>query len=130
MRGQGLQVDSAIRKAIEDAAQDRLMRHYRDQGWTVTDTRQNHPYDAVAVRGTERIFLEAKGTQSRGHSVIVTRNEVDHARKHPGLCMMGVWSGIRLIDGDVDPQSGQFEILAFNPDKGLLSPRDFDWTLP
>ncbi|MFE5836710.1 protein NO VEIN domain-containing protein [Arthrobacter sp. NPDC056493] len=88
-RGQGLQMDSEVRKALEDAAQDRLMCHYRDRGWTVTDTRWNRPYDAHADRGGERIYLEAKGTQSRGESVIVTRNEVDHARQHPGLCWMG-----------------------------------------
>ncbi|MEV7132134.1 DUF3883 domain-containing protein [Arthrobacter sp. NPDC093128] len=130
-RGQGLQMDAEVRRAIEDAAQDRLMRHYRDDGWTVTDTRHNRPYDAVAERGGERIYLEAKGTQSRGDSVIVTRNEVDHARQHPGLCMMGVWSGMRLRpDGIVDPGAGTFRILPFDPDTKDLRPRDFDWTLP
>lgn len=129
-QGQGLQMDAEARRAIENAAQDRLMRHYRDLGWTVTDTRQNRPYDAVAVRGTERIYLEAKGTQSRGDSVIVTRNEVDHARLYPGLCMMGVWSRIRITDGVVDPDTGTFRILPFNPDDRQLSPRDFDWKLP
>jgi hypothetical protein len=129
-QGQGLQMDAEVRRAIENAAQDRLMRHYRDCGWAVTDTRQNHPYDAEAVKGAERIYLEAKGTQSRGDSVILTRNEVDHARQHPGLCMMGVWSGIRFVDGAVDPGAGVFRILPFNPDDGQLLPRDFDWTLP
>ncbi|WP_028280803.1 DUF3883 domain-containing protein [Arthrobacter sp. H5] len=128
--GQGLQMDPDVRRAIENAAQDRLMRYYRDRGWTVTDTRQNHPYDAVAVRDTERIYLEAKGTQSRGYSVIVTRNEVDHARQHPGLCVMGVWSGMRFLDGEVDPETGDFRIFDFNPADRQLSPRDFDWTLP
>lgn len=128
--GQGLQMDAVVRKAIENAAQDRLMEYYRDRGWTVMDTRQNRPYDAEAVSGADRIYLEAKGTQSRGDSVIVTRNEVNHARQHPGLCMMGVWSGIRFVDGAVDPESGVFRILAFNPVDGQLLPRDFDWTLP
>ncbi|MGN6405687.1 DUF3883 domain-containing protein [Sinomonas sp.] len=128
--GQGLQMDPEARRAIEDAAQERLMRHYRERGWTVTDTRQGHPYDAIAVRGDERVYLEAKGTQSRGDSVIVTRNEVDHARRHPGLCVMGVWSGMRFKDGELDPEAGHFRTLAFNPDDHDLRPRDFDWTLP
>ncbi|WP_426997096.1 DUF3883 domain-containing protein [Pseudarthrobacter sp. N5] len=128
--GQGLQMDAEVRRAIENAAQDRLMRYYRDLGWTVTDTRQNRPYDAEAVRGAERIYLEAKGTQSRGDSVIVTRNEVDHARRYPGLCLMGVWSGMRLVDGEVDPETGDFRIVDFNPEDRQLRPRDFDWTLP
>ncbi|MDP9885383.1 hypothetical protein J2W21_002905 [Sinomonas atrocyanea] len=129
-RGQGLQMDAAVRREIEDAAQDRLMNYYRDEGWTVTDTRQNRPYDAVAMRGTEKIFLEAKGTQSRGTSVIVTRNEVDHARQHPGRCRIGVWSGMRMVDGKVDLEAGRFDIIDFDPHDQELRPRDFDWTLP
>lgn len=129
-RSQGLQMGADVRRAIENAAQDRLMGYYRDRGWIVTDTRQNHPYDAVAVRDTERIYLEAKGTQSRGDSVIVTRNEVSHARQHPKSCFMGVWSGMRLLDGVVDSEAGKFRIIAFNPDEQHLHPRDFDWTLP
>jgi len=129
-KGQGLQMDAEVRRAIENAAQDRLMRYYRGLGWTVTDTRHNRPYDAEAVRGADRVYLEAKGTTSRGDSVIVTRNEVDHARQYPGLCMMGVWSGMQLVDGEVDPEAGEFKILPFNPDDGQLRPRDFDWTIP
>lgn len=128
--GQGLQMDAEVRKVIENAAQERLMAYYRDRGWTVTDTRQNRPYDAVAVRDRETIYLEAKGTQSMGETVIVTRNEVEHARQNPGLCIMGVWSGMRLLDGVVDPGAGDFRLLPFDPDERQLRPRDFDWTLP
>lgn len=101
------------------------MAHYRDRGWKVTDTRQNRPYDAVAVRDRETIYLEAKGTQSKGATVIVTRNEVEHARQNPGLCIMGVWSGMRLLDGVVDSEAGDFKILPFNPEERQLRPRDF-----
>jgi hypothetical protein len=128
--GQGLQMDAEVRKSIENAAQDRLMAYYRDRGWTVTDTRQNRPYDAVAARDRETIYLEAKGTQSMGETVIVTRNEVEHARQNLGLCIMGVWSGMRLLDGAVDSETGIFRILPFNPEERQLRPRDFDWTLP
>ncbi|MGO4650231.1 DUF3883 domain-containing protein [Arthrobacter sp. 2RAF22] len=128
--GQGLQLDADIRKAVENAAQDRLMGYYRDRGWTVTDTRHNRPYDAEAVKGAEQIYLEAKGTQSIGDTVIVTRNEVSHARQYPGLCRMGVWSGMRITDGVVDPDVGSFRILPFSPDDGRFRPRGFDWTLP
>lgn len=128
--GQGLQMDAEVRKAIEDTAQDRLMSYFRDRGWTVTDTRQNRPYDAVADKGAERIYLEAKGTQSRGDSVILTRNEVYHARHHPGAWVMGVWSDVKLVDGVVDRRSGKFRVLPFSPNDEDLRPRDFDWILP
>lgn len=129
-RGQGLQMDPEVRKAIENAAQDRLMNYYRKRGWTVTDTRQNRPYDAVAMKGRETRYLEAKGTQSKGGTVIVTPNEVEHAQQNPGLCIMGIWSGMRLLDGAVDPEEGDFTILPFDPEERQLRPRAFDWTLP
>ena len=129
-RGQGRQLDARLRKIIEDAAQDRLMQHFLDDDWVVTDTHLNRPYDAVAVKNGKTLYLEAKGTQSRGESVIVTRNEVEHARSHPGECVVGVWSGIRIVDGEVDPNCGGFRLLDFDPDAGQLKPRDYDWWLP
>lgn len=130
-QGQGIQMDPEMRKAIEDAAQNRLMESYRQRGWDVTDTRLGNPYDAVAVKGSEVIYLEAKGTQSRGETVIVTRNEVLHARQHPGQCRIGVWSGMAFTpDGKVDPDAGVFTELPFAPNDQDLQARDFDWTLP
>jgi hypothetical protein len=37
---------------------------------------------------------------------------------------------MRLVDGEVDPESGDFRILPFDPDDQDLRPRDFDWLLP
>src|SRR5699024_2815327 len=78
--GQGREADSVRRKAIEDAAQDWLMQHYRDAGWMVRDTRFSGPYDAVATRYGQKLYLESKGTQSSGEAVFVTRGEIEHAR--------------------------------------------------
>jgi len=41
-----------------------------------------------------------------------------------------VWSGIRIDDDEVDPESGEFRLLDFDPDAGELKPRDYDWWLP
>jgi Domain of unknown function (DUF3883) len=106
------------------------MQQFRDDAWVVTDTRHNRPYDAEAVKDGKTLYLEAKGTQSRGESVIVTRNEVEHAWSHPGECVVRVWSGIRIDDDEVDPESGEFRLLDFDPDAGELKPRDYDWWLP
>jgi hypothetical protein len=37
---------------------------------------------------------------------------------------MGVWSGMRITDGLVDPDAGTFRILPFKSDDGQLLPRD------
>lgn len=122
------QQDPIRRKKVEDAAQERLMKHYRNQGWEVEDTHIGHPYDALATRGSERLFLEAKGTESSGEAVLVTPNEVAHVRANPGECVMGIWAGVTLTDEvEVDPRSGHFRVLPFAPDTGSLQPTGYEW---
>lgn len=62
----GLQMDPDLSKAIENAAQYRLLRHYRDEGWQVTDTLHNRHYNAVPVMGSEMLYLDTTGAHSRG----------------------------------------------------------------
>ncbi len=126
--GQGRIQDPERRKKIEDAAQDRLTCHYENLGYEVQDVRYQGPYDAIATRGTETRYLEAKGTTTAGDTVIVTRNEVAWARTHPDQCVIGIWAGIRFTpDGEVDPEQGTFTVHPWNPDTGTLTPRDHDW---
>ncbi|WP_280305044.1 hypothetical protein [Nocardia abscessus] len=125
---QGRVSDAERRRLIENAAQNRLMAHYRRLGWQVRDTRYAGPYDAVATKGAATLYLEAKGTQSTGEVVLVTHGEVVHARTNHGRCVMGIWSGITLDDtGRVDESSGSFEIIPFTPDSGTLIPLEYRW---
>lgn len=126
--GQGVQVDVARRKAVEDAAQDWLMRHYEADGWEVRDTRFSGPYDAVATKDGETVYLEAKGTQGSDGAVLLTRGEVEHARRNRGNCVIGIWSGIRFTaDDEVDQTSGSTLIMPFEPDTGTLTALQYRW---
>lgn len=126
---QGWQLDPARRKKVEDAAQEMLMEHFRQEGWTVQDVRVGNPYDAIAVKDGRMLWLEAKGTETSGGSVIVTRNEVGWARKHPGQRILGVLSDIVFLsNGEVDASKGVFRLLTWNPDSGVLACRDYDFT--
>jgi hypothetical protein len=88
------------------------MRHYRDLGWRVTDTRYGNPFDAVAIKGQERIYLEAKGTQSPGETVFLTRGEVEHARANGGQCVLGVWASMQFDGNDeIDPLTSTFRMF-------------------
>lgn len=127
-RGQGRVVDAKLRKQIEDAAQDRLMQYFAELGWLVKDVRYTEPFDAVATKGEVSRYLEAKGTTGSGDTIIVTRNEIAHARRHPGECIMGVLTFIERDDnGDIDPESGEFWIGPFDPDAGELSPIAYEF---
>lgn len=126
--GQGFLVNAAQRKAIEDAAQDWLMQHYRDEGWKVSDTRYSGPYDAVATKGGRTIYLEAKGTQNSGEAVFLTAGEVEHARRNGGDCFIGIWSGMRFNDqGEIDDDEGETIIMPFEPDLGTLTALQYRW---
>lgn len=126
--GQARLLDAVRRKAVEDAAQNWLMKVYRDAGWVVQDTHIGNPFDARATKNGKVLYLEAKGTQTAGATVIVTRNEVGHALDHPGQNVIGIWSGIRLgADGKVDPKSGTKTIRMWDPKQEDLSPISYDW---
>lgn len=126
--GQGRTLDPLRRKKIEDAAQTRLMKHFEDRGWDVEDTRFGNPFDARATKGEATLYLEAKGSTSPGETVIITRGEIRWTREHPGQCMVGIWSGMRLDpDGEVDPKAGTFRVVEFAPRKVDLAPIAYDW---
>ncbi|MGX1778102.1 hypothetical protein ACWIGW_38765 [Nocardia brasiliensis] len=126
--GQRRQPDPARRKKVEQAAQHRLMDYYESLGWSVVDTHTANSFDALARRGAAVLYLEAKGTESAGASVLVTRGEVEHALAHPGRCMMGIWSGMEFgDDGEIDPNSGSFRVIPFEPDRGCLTVVGYEW---
>lgn len=105
------------------------MEHFRKDGWTVQDVRFGNPYDAVATKDGRTLWLEAKGTETSGASVTVTHNEVDWARAHPNDCILGILSDVTFLpNGEVDASSGTFRILNWNPDRGALAPRAYDFT--
>jgi hypothetical protein len=106
-----------------------LMEHFRKDKWTVQDVRFGNPYDAIATKDGRTLWLEAKGTETSGASVIVTRNEVEWARDHPGDCVLGILSDVAfLANGEIDAASGAFRLFTWNPEGGALAPRAYDFT--
>ena len=126
--GQAYLSDTERRLAIEEYAQTMLMQHFERLGWDVEDTHLNAPYDAIARKGSQIQYLEAKGTMSEGDSVLVTSGEVDWARDHPDQCVMGIVSGIRFgAAGAIEQGSGSLRLLDWAPDRGTLTPKQFSW---
>lgn len=128
--GQARERDAARRRAVEEAAQKWLEKEFKDAGWLVEDTHISNPFDARATKNGRTVYLEAKGTQTLGGTVIVTRNEIAHALAHPGDCVIGIWSGIRFgKNGKVDPRSGAKTIRDWRPVAKDLAPIAYDWTV-
>lgn len=91
------------------------------------DTRYGNPFDAVATKAGSTRYLEAKGTETDGASVIVTAGEVEWARQHKGECVLGIVSGIRFVGDELDVGSGELTLHVWDPDTGVLTAKSYSW---
>lgn len=129
--GRGREPAPARHRAVEEAAWERLAQHFRADGWQVEDTRTTQPYDAVATRGPQTRYLTATGTQTAADHVLVTEEEIEHARAHPDACVLGVLAGVVLDEaGDAVPGTGHLRVLPWDPDAGTLTPATYRYAPP
>jgi Domain of unknown function (DUF3883) len=125
--GQGFGITSAERRAIEEHAMIRAIRHYELEGYRVT--RVGRPYDLHCVRSddpAEELHVEVKGTQGLGGTIILTENEVRHARRNSQHMHLFVVHSIRLSTsraGKVLVKGGQVELKEnWSPMPASLTP--------
>lgn len=91
----GFELNAKVRKAIEDHAVARVTKHYERAGWTVRP--QGAPYDLECTKPKhESRFVEVKGSRGPARSVLLTLNEVDHARSHHPNTALAVVHGIKI----------------------------------
>jgi hypothetical protein len=132
-RGQGFQPDAKCRRIIERHAQRLAEEHFEAEGYVVADVSSTHPYDLLCRRGSELLHVEAKGTTGDGTSIILTRNEVEHARQNNGQAALIVVSGIRvsITSGEWTAEGGTIKVyLPWDVDAGVLTPIAYNCTLP
>jgi hypothetical protein len=131
-RGQGFQLDQAAKVAIEARAMNMAIDFY-SKDWQVEDVHSRESYDLVCRRGTEVRHVEVKGTANDGTEVILTPNEVTHARanRHAVLFVVSNITIQRADDGSVTAGGGQY--TCYDPwhlDDGTLTPVGFRYQVP
>lgn len=96
-KGQGFGLTSTQRTAVERHAMKLAHAFLVEQGWTeIDDTSLGHPYDFHCRKGSRELFVEVKGTTSKGTTVNLTRGEVEHHHaKYPDNALVIV-AGITL----------------------------------
>ena len=107
--------------------------HFIQEGYDVTDVSRYSSYDLHCSRETEELRVEVKGTTGRGDSVFLTRNEVEHARRHCGRVAIFVVRNIVLDRTGPGPVARGGDISIIRPwdnDQGVLTPIQFEYTLP
>jgi hypothetical protein len=96
--GQGFRVSPELRKKIEDYAMKKAQEHYISHGWTVQDVSKPESYDLHCVKGNQELRVEVKGTTSDGREVLLTPNEVSHAREaYPQVALSSTWPTVAFF---------------------------------
>jgi hypothetical protein len=123
-----------VRRAVERHAMRAATEHYRAQGWTVEDVSAFCPYDLHCDQGGRVLCVEVKGTASTGERVVLTRNEVAHARAmHPDTALF-VLADVTVVkeDGDTPSARGGREVIVqpWIPRDEHLEPIAFEYSIP
>lgn len=111
--GQGRNLDPEQRRAVAGYAMMLATRHLEQEGWKVRDVSRSNSYDLECVRpGSPPLHVEVKGTTLPGPVVILTKNEVAHAREqHPNVALFIV-HGIQLSHAeDGTPVAGDGTVV-------------------
>jgi hypothetical protein len=112
-RGQDFTSDAVARRAVERLAVHEAERYFQRRGWNTEDVGDAESYDLRCTASDVELRVEVKGTTSSGGTVMLTRNEVTHAREFPRVALF-VLSGIRLsrdAAGGVTAAGGQARVV-------------------
>lgn len=99
---QGFVASARIRRAIELRAMD-LARDHLAKTWDkVEDVSGQECFDFLCMNATRELHVEVKGTTLDGAVVLLTRNEVEHARSHSHKTALIIVSHIEVRDDGPD----------------------------
>lgn len=106
---------TAMRRAVELWAMERVTRHFREAGWTVVDVSGDRSYDLHCTRNDDYICVEVKGTTGAADRVSLTANEIRNANsEHPRTAL----AIVRRIDLDLagkEPMACGGELVVYTP---------------
>ncbi len=128
-------IDTQVRRAIELRAVQVSTEYYRASGWHVEDTSMQQSYDLRCTYPNKpELHVEVKGTTGTGEQVILTTNEVEHARRqHPNVAL-AIVSHIQVtIDEKRVPWASGGELRVLEPwtiDEGKLTVTQYTYDVP
>jgi len=128
-QGQGFASTAAERRAIENHAMSRALKHFGKRYSRVENvSKQKGVLDLrCGTAGNVRVHVEVKGTTTSGDSVILTRAEVARARSSASA--LYVLHSIKL-KGETASGGHERVIYKWVIGKGRLTPLNFTYRLP
>jgi hypothetical protein len=96
---------------------------YERAGWDVADVSASQSFDLRCYREGEEIRVEVKGTTSEGWRVLLTPNEVAHARnRYPHVALVVV-ANIAVDDSETVATGGDVSVYEpWDIGRGELTP--------
>lgn len=128
--GQGFQSDVEVRLMIESHAMDICKKHYSDKKYVVEDVSANCPYDFIIKKNGLSRFVEVKGTQTKGDTIILTKNEVELSRTQGNSMALFIVHSIVMNKKTVKKGSGVVSIIEpWKVSNDRLTPISFTYRL-
>lgn len=119
------------RKAIELRAMQIATAHFEGAGFVVEDVSAKRPYDLLCRRGPVHVDVEVKGTTTAGESVLLTPNEVEHARAAFPNTALAVVRDITLHDDGSGASGGVLDVVQpWRPQNADLKPLGYVYIVP
>lgn len=113
---QGFGLTAKERKAVELRAMELAYDLYTHDGWQLVDTSLSRPYDYLATKGSETLYIEVKGTTGNCNAVVLTHREVQNAKLNPDTSVLIVASDIVLDRSQKTPiATGGIISIHFHP---------------
>ena len=131
--GQRYQESVEVRQAIERRAMRWARERLEADGWSVTDVSARESYDFHCERDSEELHVEVKGTQSDGRQVLLTKNEVAHARSNFPHVALYILAQVDVSEdsGRVEASGGEESMIEpWRVDDGSLEPLGYSYTVP
>ncbi len=98
-RAAGFQSDPKIRRAMEEYAMGRARKALEARGYDgFEETASYECYDYMCRKDGRLRYVEVKGTQTNGASVILTHNEIEHCNAHPDDSIFVLVHSIRVTN--------------------------------
>lgn len=109
--GQGFQSNVKVRLMVESYAMRLAKKHYASHGYEIDDVSAKRPYDLLIKKNGESRFIEVKGTQTAGETIVLTKNEVDLSRTEGERMSLFIVHSIVMNKKSIKKGSGIINII-------------------
>jgi hypothetical protein len=130
-KSQGFQLDSKLRNALEEYAMDAAQQYFVSEGYDVKVDTRNHPYDLLCTRKKELLYVEVKGTQTKGKGIFLTFGEVEFNQQHKEQMALFLLHSIQVSKNKKRLSHGERHLVEpWDVDESCLKPVSYQYEIP